>query len=99
MENLNDITSLIRKDFQIPEIYPSFPEQITSEVQLREKLKQLIHYLLDKDFALFLQLMYRIDISEASLKEAMSQESYLEQIVELIIQREKQKVFYRNKYS
>lgn len=99
MDELNDITSLIRKDFQTPELYPTFPEKLTNEAELREKLKQLVSDLLDKDFALFLQLMYRIDISETALKEAMTKESYLEEITELIILREKQKVFYRKKYS
>ncbi len=65
-------------------------------------LDQYIQDLIDNDFEKLLQLLYRIDVSEVKVKEALclsgpKKASYT--IAKLIIEREEQKVNTRKKYS
>jgi len=69
---------------------------------LKEKLEKIVAYLLDNDFERLLNAMYRLDIDEEKFKKAVSGaygKNISQEIVELIISREIQKLKTRIKYS
>lgn len=68
-------------------------------IELKNILSKHIEYLLLKDIAGYQNLLYRIDISEKKIKsiETTKIESYVESVVFLILKREWQKVWFRNK--
>lgn len=69
--------------------------------ELREKLEKIVAYLLDNDFERLLNAMYRLDINEDKFKIALSgigTKAISEEITDLIITREIQKLETRIKY-
>jgi hypothetical protein len=69
--------------------------------ELREKLEKIVAYLLDNDFERLLNAMYRLDINEDKFKIALSgmgTKVISEEITDLIISREIQKLKTRMKY-
>lgn len=70
--------------------------------KLAEVIKLQVHFLLHKNYAGFLNLLYRIDLSEAALKKQTKIEPYIEFeliVAELIIKRELQKVVTKEFYK
>ena len=92
---------LIRKDFNLDVQELSIPEPELSEVTVLEKLRRIVAYLMEKDFARLLQVLYRIDVSEDRLKAALAaqQDEPATVIAQMIFEREMQKVATRRKYS
>ena len=93
------LSELIIQDFNLD------TEQGLLEVghldELREKLEKIVAYLLDNDFERLLNAMYRLDINEDKFKIALSgmgKKSISEEITDLIITREIQKLKTRMKY-
>ena len=82
-----------------------FPEVLEkySENDLENYLAVFINELIDKDFNKLVNLLYRIDISEQKLKIALQNEdktiSSGKTIAKLIIERQLQKLEFRNKFS
>lgn len=67
-----------------------------------EQLAEFIHQLIDKDFSRLVQLLYRLDVSEAKLRSVLLEhptgdagEMIAQLILERIAQREKNKQLFR----
>ena len=89
----------INKDFNLANEAVDFPMSSTPEelkLQLHEKIYRLIQY----KFAEYLNLLYIIDVSEAEIKKLDGSDLVIlaEQVAFLILKREWQKVWFRNKY-
>ena len=87
-----------------------FPVEITqgsdihssNEIQLLDFLKKRIAELIQLDFERLINILYRFDVSEESVKQALAQTDVnltIEQLSLLMIQRAKQKQKIRKKYS
>lgn len=66
------------------------------------KLSRVVLHLLNTDLAKLLHILYRIDVEEKAVKEAMisdDQELIAERIARLILKRELQKAELRQRYS
>ena len=69
--------------------------------EIRQQLISLINELIKTDFQALVQLLYRIDVDEKKLKEALknnSQHDSAPVISELIIERQLQKIKIRHQY-
>ena len=89
----------MNKDFNLANEAIAFPMSITPEelkLQLHEKIYRLIQY----KFAEYLNLLYIIDVSEEQIKQLDGSDLVIlaEQVSFLILKREWQKVWFRNKY-
>jgi hypothetical protein len=88
----------INKDFNLANEGIDFPMSTSPEelkVQLHEKIYRLIQY----KFAEYLNLLYVIDVSEDQIKKLDGSDLVVlsEQVAFLILKREWQKVWFRNK--
>ena|ERR1051325_1304665 len=84
----------------------SLPDYEAEEQQLYDALKRLlskrIEEMIDHEFDKFVNLLYRIDINESKVKQALSQHPFskgVEAVADMIIQRQLQKVITRKQYS
>lgn len=99
-ENLyQKLIEQINKDFNLANEGIDFPLSTKPEelkIQLHEKMYRMIQY----KFAEYLNLLYIIDVSEAQIKQLDGSDiSELSgQVSFLILKREWQKVWFRNKY-
>lgn len=89
----------INKDFNLANEGIDFPKSILPEelkIQLHEKIYRLIQY----KFAEYLNLLYIIDVSEDQIKKLDGSDLVVlaEDVAFLILKREWQKVWFRNKY-
>ena len=76
------------------------PSDITNYDALVNSLTRAIEYLIEKDFEKLMHILYRIDVSEAKVKQVFGLEhDVAQQIALLIIEREEQKVITRAKYK
>lgn len=90
----------LNKDFNLANEGIDFPKSITPDelkIQLHEKIYRLIQY----KFAEYLNLLYIIDVSEEEIKKLDGSDLVVlaEQVAFLILKREWQKVWFRNKYK
>jgi hypothetical protein len=90
----------LNKDFNLANEGIDFPMSISPEelkIQLHEKIYRLIQY----KFAEYLNLLYIIDVSEDQIKKLDGSDLVVlaEQVAFLILKREWQKVWFRNKYK
>lgn len=88
----------LNKDFQLSNLNESFELSLTS-IKLKERLSNTILNLLTNNYDDYLNLMYRIDVSEKELATLKSEnlETTIEQVTFLILKREYQKVWFKNK--
>ena len=89
----------INKDFNLANEGIDFPQSTKPEelqLQLHEKIYRLLQY----KFAEYLNLLYIIDVPEDQIKKLDGSDLYqlAEQVAFLILKREWQKVWFRNKY-
>jgi hypothetical protein len=89
----------INKDFNLANEGIDFPMSISPyelKIQLHEKIYRLIQY----KFAEYLNLLYIIDVSEEEVKNMDGSDLVVlaEQVSFLILKREWQKVWFKNKY-
>ena len=96
---LNLITQ-INKDFNLANEAVDFPLSISPDelkIQLHEKVYRLIQY----KFAEYLNLLYIIDVSEDQIKKLDGSDLVIlaKNVAFLILKREWQKVWFRNKYK
>lgn len=89
----------INKDFNLanePIDFPLSTKPMELKVQLHEKIYRLIQY----KFAEYLNLLYIIDVAEDQVKKLDGSDvaALSEQVAFLILKREWQKVWFRNKY-
>lgn len=90
----------INKDFNLANEGIDFPLSVSPnelKIQLHEKIYRLIQY----KFAEYLNLLYVIDVSEEEIKKLDGTDliQLSEQVSFLILKREWQKVWFRNKFS
>ncbi len=89
----------LNKDLELANVNFTFYNQI-QPLEMLKQLVVLVNHLLEKDFDLLINLLYLIDVPEQKLK-AISQNSVTpinEEITKLIVQREWQKVWFKNQY-
>jgi hypothetical protein len=96
---INLITQM-NKDFNLANEAVDFPLSLSPDelkIQLHEKIYRLIQY----KFAEYLNLLYIIDVSEDEIKKLDGSDLVVlaEQVAFLILKREWQKVWFRNKYK
>lgn len=96
---VNLITQM-NKDFNLANEAVDFPLSLLPDelkIQLHEKIYTLIQY----KFAEYLNLLYIIDVSEDEIKKLDGSDLIIlaEQVAFLILKREWQKVWFRNKYK
>lgn len=89
----------LNKDFNLANEAVDFPLSITPnelKIQLHEKIYRLIQY----KFAEYLNLLYIVDVSEDEIKKLDGSDLVIlaEQVSFLVLKREWQKVWFRNKY-
>ena len=93
IEQINKDFNLANEGIDLP--LSLLPNEI--KLQLHEKIYRLIQY----KFAEYLNLLYIIDVSEQEIKKLDGSDIVIlaEQVVFLILKREWQKVWFRNKYK
>ncbi len=93
---------LFEKDFQLESEYLQLSEkkEFTYDDAFL-KIMRVVEDLLAKDFQQLVNVLYRIDVSEEKLKEALatSVDNPASVITKMIIERELLKVEFRKKYS
>ena len=88
---------LINQHFNL--VNPLLPAKIDSLEDLKIALTQIITHLLDHQFELLLQIMYQIDVSEEKFNAIFQKNGNIPQeIAELVIERELEKIQTRIKY-
>ena len=92
IEQINKDFNLANEEIDLP--LSLLPNEI--KLQLHEKIYRLIQY----KFAEYLNLLYIIDVSEDEIKKLDGSDLVIlaEQVVFLILKREWQKVWFRNRY-
>lgn len=98
-ENLyHNLILQLNKDFQLSNLNENFELKITP-TQLKEKLSKLILKLLTTSYDDYLNFLYRVDVPEKELLTVKSNnlEATVNKITFLILKREYQKVWFKNK--
>ena len=101
-EDINQSLQLFEKDFQLSKDYLQLEEKKKySYDEAFLKIMRVVENLMEKDFQQLINVLYRIDVSEAKLKEALalSTDNPASVITKMIIERELLKVEFRRKYS
>jgi len=95
---LSEVVRQVNKDFQLCGLDGTIPEEGTPE-QLVRHLRQILKGLIRDDFQGFLNLLYRVDISESDIHRSESREldAFVEEAVYRLLKREWQKVWLRNR--
>lgn len=90
----------LNKDFVLANLEYAIDENCTPEL-LKQQLGVIITELVNNEFDSFLNLLYRVDLSENKIIQLSkeNQEAYIASISFLILKREWQKVWFRKKYS
>jgi len=89
----------LNKDFNLGNEPLDFPASISS-LELKNQLHEKIYKLIQYKFDAYLSLLYIIDVSEAEIKKLDGSDvlKLSEQVCFLVLKREWQKVWFRNKY-
>ncbi|WP_456423735.1 hypothetical protein [Lutibacter sp.] len=99
-ENLyQNLIIQLNKDFQLSNLNESF--ELSSEPnQLKKTLATILLKLITQQYDDYLNLLYRIDVSEKELLTVKSNtlKVTVEQITFIILKREYQKVWFKNKF-
>ncbi|MFT4780657.1 MAG: hypothetical protein ACJAZK_000113 [Psychroserpens sp.] len=90
----------INKDFLLANIDLDFDEAILPS-SLKYLLHEVVFKLIQEKFAEYLNLLYIVDVSEEKIRtlDICDTLKLSEQVTFLILQREWQKVWYKNQYS
>lgn len=97
-ENLyGKIIQQLNKDFLLANVSYHFPEKINPS-ELKKSLVEILHKMVINNYDDYLNLIYRIDISEKDLAKIKGQSLKLivDEITYLILKREYQKVWFKN---
>jgi len=89
----------LNKDFEMVGLKQMFDLNYSPH-DLIKKLQKALAELIKTDFYIYANLLYRIDVSEVALKklENLPIESVINQISYVILKREWQKVWFKNKF-
>jgi len=99
-ENLyQNLIIQLNKDFQLSNVNERF-DLLCESNQLKNTLATVLLKLITKQYDDYLNLLYRIDVSEKELLTVKSNdlEVIVEQITYIILKREYQKVWFKNKF-
>jgi hypothetical protein len=99
-ENLyNKLIKQLNKDFLLANIDLDFDDEVLP-TSLKYMLHETVFKLIQEKFTEYLNLLYIIDVSEDKVRQLDGSDIVLlsEQVSFLILQREWQKVWYRQKY-
>lgn len=100
-ENLYEkLVAQLVKDFGLANITIDFPFQV-SPINLKTILHQKVYRLIMERFAEYLNLLYIIDVPEKKVKEISGTDAVeiANQVSFLILKREYQKVWFKQKYA
>jgi len=89
--------ALVTQELILPELREEFDEQRAVAV-----ITQALRQLLDKNLERLLQICYRIDLSENTLKKILSEsppEQLASDLAQALWERQKQKIVLRRRYS
>ena len=88
----------LNKDFLLANIEETFPATISPE-SLKRELQAIVYQLIRGKFAEYLNLLYIMDVSEAKIKalDGSDMVGLSEQVAFLMLKREWQKVWFKNK--
>ena len=95
---MEELTKLIAKDLQLDISGMEFPD----EDVLRLYLHKQIAFLMDKEFNKLINIFYRLDLDEKKMMGVIalsSPETVVDELVSLVLEREKLKIYYRQKYQ
>lgn len=85
------------------QIFGINPEDKNDIIDLEKALVAYLNNLVNQDFNLLISILYRVDISEEkvvlALSENLEKETAGITLARLIIQRQKEKLYYRNLYK
>jgi energy-converting hydrogenase A subunit M len=89
----------LNKDFNLANEAVDFPLSTTPE-ELKSQLHEKIYRLIQYKFAEYLNLLYIVDVSESEIKKLNGDDlvALSAQVSFLILKREWQKVWFRNRY-
>ena len=89
--------ALVTQELTLPELREEFDEQRAVAV-----ITQALRQLLDKNLERLLQICYRIDLSENTLKKILSEsppEQLASDLAQALWERQKKKIILRRRYS
>lgn len=102
-QEIKDISKIIEKDFTLQDSQSLIPSvDLGSLEEFKKYLTQKVTYLLENNYDVLINTLYRIDVNESRLSELFSGKNRAnipEVIAELIIERQLQKVRFRQKYK
>jgi hypothetical protein len=94
MENEEQLIDSLKKDLQI-----DLATKISFE-RIKEKLVVHINHLINNDFEELLNILYRVDVSEAKLKTLLKENAESASVIaDLIIERQLQKIKTREQFK
>ncbi len=97
-----EVTETITRDFDKAGISSVItPEGIDDLTQLKKHLIRKITQLMDSDYEKLINILYRIDINEKKLNElfgSKNREHIPDRLADLIIERQLEKINFRNMY-
>ncbi len=92
----------LRNQFGISEIDFQSGDEQERFLTLKKMLAKRLAEMIDHEFDNFVNALYRIDIDEAKVKKVLAKQPFshaLEEVAEMIIKRQIQKVITRKQYS
>ncbi len=98
-EKLDDIKQLLATTLNVDGLSLN---KFHTEEDILQWLTDYIDYLVSKDFDALLLLLYRIDVSEEKVKTMLAENKGQNSsglIAQMIIERQKQKLYWRNKFK
>jgi hypothetical protein len=99
---IKDIAKFVEKDFLVSDDNSLIPSaNLNSLEEFRIYLAEKLRYLLDEKFDMLVNLLYKIDINEEKLNKLFSNKNHdliPQQLAELIIERQIQKIKFRKLY-
>jgi hypothetical protein len=99
VENLYaQLIAQLNKDFQLVNVTSSF-ESTNSPTELKKELFAILLHLINNQYDDYLNLLYRIDVPESELAKLKNDNltTSMEEITYLVLKREYQKVWFKNK--
>tara|TARA_R110002051_G_scaffold90061_4_gene158654 strand:- start:1741 stop:2094 length:354 start_codon:yes stop_codon:yes gene_type:complete len=97
---LSDLKNQIEKDFGLANISLKLPVNFDAQ-SFVSAIREKVYYLMMQQFPEYLNLLYIVDIPENQFKQIVITDAVeiADQMTYLILKREYQKVWYRNKYK
>ncbi|HEY7750928.1 MAG TPA: hypothetical protein VH917_01460 [Ignavibacteriaceae bacterium] len=100
---IKDVVKVIEKDFRISDDNSLIPAIDSEKMdEFRKYLTEKLSYLLDNKYDTLINVLYRIDVNEEKLAKLFAEakrESIPEVLADLIIERQIQKIRFRQKYK